>query len=176
MGIIALLIKCESRGPVFFSQHRFGFNDRVFRVLKFRTMYVDRCDATGARRTVRGDPRVTRIGGALRRLSLDELPQLLNVLKGDMSLVGPRPHATAMRAGEQLYADAVEAYSARHRVKPGITGWAQVHGCRGEVDTIEKARTRLDHDLFYIEHWSIWLDLRTLILTVPALMMPRNAY
>src|SRR5262249_48635142 len=102
--------------------------------------------------------------------------QLLNVLKGDMSLVGPRPHATAMRAGEQLYADAVEAYSARHRVKPGITGWAQVHGCRGEVDTIDKARARLDHDLFYIENWSIWLDLRTLILTVPALMMPRNAY
>jgi Undecaprenyl-phosphate glucose phosphotransferase len=176
MGIIAVLIKWDSPGPVLFKQERFGFNDSVFQVLKFRTMYVDRNDISGAQRTVRNDPRVTRVGRILRLRSLDELPQLLNVLRGEMSLVGPRPHATAMRAGNQRYSDAILAYSQRHRVKPGITGWAQVHGYRGEVDTMDKARARFEHDLYYIENWSILLDLKTLVLTVPALFVPRNAY
>jgi lipopolysaccharide/colanic/teichoic acid biosynthesis glycosyltransferase len=109
-------------------------------------------------------------------LSLDELPQLLNVLSGDMSLVGPRPHVMAMKAGDLLYFDAIEEYPQRHRVKPGITGWAQVSGCRGEIDTLEKARARVKHDLFYIENWSLGLDLKTLALTVSVLLSRRNAY
>jgi Undecaprenyl-phosphate glucose phosphotransferase len=176
MAIIGLLIKLESRGPVLFAQERFGFNNDVIRIYKFRTMYADLCDNSGARRTVRNDPRVTRVGRVLRRLSLDELPQLLNVLKGEMSIVGPRPHATAMKAGDRLYGEAVEDYYRRHCVKPGMTGWAQVNGLRGEVDTLEKGRARVEYDLFYIEHWSLWLDLKTLALTVPALLLRQNAY
>jgi Undecaprenyl-phosphate glucose phosphotransferase len=166
MAIVALLTKLSSPGPVFFVQERFGFNNGVIRVFKFRTMYVDRGDQSGAQRTVQNDPRVTRIGHILRLFSIDELPQLVNVLRGDMSLVGPRPHAIAMRAGNLLYGDAVEQYLYRHHVKPGITGWAQVNGLRGEVDTIEKARARVKHDLYYIEHWSPWLDLKILLKTV----------
>jgi Undecaprenyl-phosphate glucose phosphotransferase len=176
MLLIALLIKLESRGTVFFVQERFGFNNNVIRVLKFRTMYADRCDVGGARRTLRGDPRVTRVGRILRSLSLDELPQLFNVLKGDMSLVGPRPHPVPMTVGLRLYCDAVEKYAHRHRVKPGITGWAQVNGSRGEIDTIEKARARVEHDLAYIERWSPWLDLKILALTVTTLLRRHNAY
>ena len=176
MGLIALLIKLESRGPLFFVQERFGFNNNVIHVLKFRTMYTHCCDITGAQRTVQNDPRVTRVGRVLRSLSLDELPQLFNVLKGDMSLVGPRPHALPMMAGTRLYCDAVEKYAHRHRVKPGITGWAQINGYRGEVDTIEKARARVEYDLSYIEEWSLWLDLKILVLTVPTLLWRRNAY
>jgi Undecaprenyl-phosphate glucose phosphotransferase len=176
MAIIALLIKLDSRGPIFFVQERFGFNNSVIRVFKFRTMYTDCGDVSGAQRTVRNDPRVTSVGSVLRALSLDELPQLLNVLTGEMSLIGPRPHPITMRAGDRLYTDAVEEYAQRHRVKPGITGWAQINGCRGEIETIEKARARVDHDLYYIEHWSIWLDLKTLALTVPVLLSRRNAY
>jgi Undecaprenyl-phosphate glucose phosphotransferase len=176
MAIIALLIKFESRGPVLFVQERFGFNNAVIRVYKFRTMYADCGDISGAKRTVHNDPRVTRTGRILRWLSLDELPQLLNVLRGEMSLVGPRPHAIAMKAGDRLYHEAVDDYAHRHRVKPGITGWAQVNGCRGEIDTIEKARARVAFDLFYIEHWSLWLDLKTLILTMPVLLARQSAY
>jgi polysaccharide biosynthesis protein PslA len=166
----------ESRGPVLFVQDRFGFNNNVIRVLKFRTMFVDRGDVSGAQRTVRNDPRVTRVGRVLRWLSFDELPQLLNVLRGEMSLVGPRPHAIAMRAGDQLYFEAVEDYAQRHRIKPGITGWAQVNGCRGEIDTLAKARARVDHDLYYIENWSLWLDLKTAVLTVLVLLTRQDAY
>jgi exopolysaccharide biosynthesis polyprenyl glycosylphosphotransferase len=176
MALVALLIKLDSRGPVLFVQERFGFNNNVIRVLKFRTMYIDRGDATGAARTVRNDPRVTRIGRLLRALSLDELPQLINVVRGDMSLVGPRPHAITMRAGDRLYNDAVATYLNRHRVKPGITGWAQVNGLRGEVDSLEKARARVEHDLFYIEHWSVWLDIKILLKTAPRLFAQGNAY
>jgi Undecaprenyl-phosphate glucose phosphotransferase len=176
MMIIALLIKWDSHGPVFFVQERLGFNNKVIRVLKFRTMYVDCEDRSGAMRTVRKDPRVTRIGRVLRALSLDELPQLINVLRGDMSVVGPRRHATGMKAGDRPYPDAITQYLDRHRVRPGITGWAQVHGLRGEIDTLEKARARVEHDLYYIERWSLWLDLKTLALTVPAVISGRNAY
>jgi Undecaprenyl-phosphate glucose phosphotransferase len=176
MALIALLIKLDSRGPVLFAQERFGFNNNVIRVLKFRTMHTDRGDISGAQRTVQNDSRVTRVGRVLRALSLDELPQLFNVLRGDMSLIGPRPHAIAMKAGDHLYGDAIKEYVQRHRVKPGITGWAQVNGCRGEIDTVDKARARVEHDLFYIEHWSLWLDLRTLALTLRALVSRHNAY
>lgn len=174
--LIAVLIKLDSPGPVFFVQPRFGFNNNVIRVLKFRTMYQDRCDHSGALRTLQDDPRVTRIGRILRPLSLDELPQLINVFKGDMSIVGPRPHAVAMKAGDRLYHEAVEKYPHRHRVKPGITGWAQVNGFRGEVDTLEKARGRLDHDLYYIANWSVLLDLKILFMTVRLLISRTDAY
>jgi exopolysaccharide biosynthesis polyprenyl glycosylphosphotransferase len=176
MALIAILIKLDSRGPVFFVQKRFGFNNDVIRVFKFRTMYVDRGDPSGAQRTVQNDPRITRLGRFLRLLSLDELPQLINVLRGDMSLVGPRPHAIAMKAGNCLYSQAVEQYFHRHRVKPGITGWAQVHGLRGEVNTLEKAHARVACDLYYIDHWSPWLDLKTLAKTVTILASRDNAY
>jgi Undecaprenyl-phosphate glucose phosphotransferase len=176
MLIIALLIKLDSPGPVLFVQERFGFNNNVIRVLKYRSMYVDRGDLSGAQRTVKNDSRATRIGRILRALSLDELPQLLNVLRGEMSLIGPRAHAVTMKAGDQLYPDAIAEYAQRHRVKPGITGWAQVNGYRGEVDTIEKARRRVEHDLFYIENWSIWLDLKIAALTVLTVLSRQNAY
>ncbi|HWK43187.1 MAG TPA: undecaprenyl-phosphate glucose phosphotransferase [Stellaceae bacterium] len=176
MLMIALLIKLDSRGPVFFKQERFGFNNDVIRVFKFRTMYTDRGDITGAQRTVRNDPRVTRIGRYLRMLSLDELPQLINVMRGDMSLVGPRPHAITMRAGDRLYHDAVDEYFARHRVRPGLTGWAQVNGLRGETDTIEKARRRVEYDLYYIDNWSLWLDVKIVLMTFKVFVGQENAY
>src|ERR1051326_5009149 len=132
MGVIALLIKLDSRGPVFFVQRRFGYKNSVINVLKFRTMYVDRGDPSGAQRTVPNDPRVTRLGRLLRLFSLDELPQLINVVRGDMSLKGPQPHAIAMKVGDRPYGE-VEHYDLRHNVKPGMTGLAQVNGCRGEV-------------------------------------------
>jgi Undecaprenyl-phosphate glucose phosphotransferase len=176
MLIIALLIKLDSPGPVLFVQERFGFNNNVIRVLKFRSMYVDRGDLSGAQRTVKNDPRTTRVGRILRLLSLDELPQLLNVLRGEMSLIGPRAHAVTMKAGDRLYPEAIDEYVQRHRVKPGITGWAQVNGYRGEVDTIEKARGRVEHDLFYIENWSIWLDLKIAAMTFLTVLSRENAY
>jgi Undecaprenyl-phosphate glucose phosphotransferase len=176
MVLIAILIKLDSRGPILFVQRRFGFNNEVIRVLKFRTMHPGRADPSGAQRTIRDDPRVTRSGRLLRRLSLDELPQLINVVRGDMSLVGPRPHAIAMKTGDRLYCEAVEQYAHRHRVKPGITGWAQVNGFRGEVDTLEKARARVAHDLYYIEHWSPSLDLKILVKTMRALVFCDQAY
>ena len=162
---IPLAIKLESRGPVLFRQWRFGQGSRRMRIYKFRTMRADLGDATGAERTLARDPRVTRVGRLLRRLSLDELPQLLNVIRGDMSLVGPRPHATHMKVEGVYYFDAVEAYRLRHRVLPGITGWAQVNGSRGEIDTLDKARRRVALDLWYIANWSplldVWIILRT---------------
>jgi Undecaprenyl-phosphate glucose phosphotransferase len=176
MLIIAVAIRCDSRGPALFVQERFGFNNRVIRVLKFRTMFLEQCDPAGTRRTVPDDPRVTRIGRQLRKWSFDELPQLLNVLKGEMSLVGPRPHALTMKAGEHLYYEVVQEYFARHRVKPGITGWAQIRGLRGEIDTIEKAKLRVSHDLDYIEHWSLWWDIVIIARTVRMMLTRENAY
>jgi Undecaprenyl-phosphate glucose phosphotransferase len=175
-AIAALAVKIDSRGPAFFVQRRFGFNNNVIRVIKFRTMHVQRCDESGAQRTIRSDPRVTRVGRILRWLSLDELPQLVNVLRGDMSLVGPRPHAIAMKVGDRLYCEAVELYLHRHRVKPGITGLAQVNGLRGEVDTLDKARARVAQDLYYIEHWSLWLDLKILFKTGGVLASREHSY
>lgn len=175
MLLIAALIKLDSRGPVLFVQERFGLNNVMIRVLKFRTMHLSCSDPSGQRRTVKNDPRVTRIGRILRKLSLDELPQLINVIRGDMSLVGPRPHAVAMMAGNQFYHEAVEEYPRRHRVKPGITGWAQVNGSRGEVDTLAKARTRVHLDLHYIDHWSLWLDVKILFKTA-VFVISKSAY
>jgi Undecaprenyl-phosphate glucose phosphotransferase len=176
MAIIAALIKLDSKGPIFFIQDRFGFNNQVIRVVKFRTMHASQGDATGAIRTVRNDPRLTRVGRVLRMFSLDELPQLINVVAGQMSLVGPRPHAITMRAGSQLYHEAVHEYLHRHRVKPGITGWSQVNGLRGEIDTIEKAQARVRFDLQYIEDWSIWMDLKILLMSFRVIISRENAY
>jgi Undecaprenyl-phosphate glucose phosphotransferase len=176
MATIALLIRLDSPGPIFFVQQRFGFGNRAIRILKFRTMYADKGDASGGQRTLRNDPRVTRVGRLLRLLSLDELPQLINVLRGEMSLVGPRPHAITMKAGDQFYYNAIKQYLGRHRVKPGITGWAQIHGQRGEIDNLEKAQLRVVYDLEYIERWSIWLDLKILFMTFRILLSRENAY
>jgi Undecaprenyl-phosphate glucose phosphotransferase len=176
MGLIALAIRLDSKGPALFVQERFGFNNDTIRVFKFRTMRYETIDPTGAARTKPDDTRVTRVGRVLRRLSLDELPQLFNVFTGDMSLVGPRPHVMAMKAGERLYHEAVGDYFHRHRVRPGMTGWAQVHGLRGEIDTPEKAQARVAYDLWYIDHWSIWLDLKVLLMTVRVILSGQNAY
>ncbi len=166
LALAALAIRLESPGPVLFRQWRFGLGSRPILVFKFRTMRTDLCDATGAQRTTATDPRVTRVGRFLRRTSIDELPQLINVLRGDMSLVGPRPHPLHMRVGGAYYFEAVERYRARHMVKPGITGWAQINGSRGEVDTLEKARARVALDLCYMANWSFGLDLKILLRTV----------
>ena len=174
--LTCLAIRLESKGPILFRQKRFGFNNNEISVLKFRSMYIDRQDSSGAERTQKNDPRVTRVGRVIRRTSIDELPQLFNVLKGDMSLVGPRPHATMMRVGDKYYFDAVKGYTARHRVKPGITGLAQVRGLRGEIATTERARKRVEYDVYYIENWSPLLDIRIMIETVLKLVWDKNAY
>jgi Undecaprenyl-phosphate glucose phosphotransferase len=176
LTIIAAAIKLDSPGPVLFRQTRVGFNGRSFMALKFRTMYVEAADLEGRRQAVRNDPRVTRVGAWLRKTSLDELPQLVNVLRGEMSLVGPRPHAPGTTVEGRAFHDAVSRYGARHRVKPGITGWAQVNGWRGETDLTVKLEERLRHDLYYIDHWTIWLDLMILMRTLLIPFRHRNAY
>jgi Undecaprenyl-phosphate glucose phosphotransferase len=160
--VVAMAIKMDSSGPVLFQQRRGGFNGRKFSILKFRTMTVME-DGGMVRQAEANDRRVTRVGRVLRRLSIDELPQFANVLKGDMSLVGPRPHAIAH---DDIYASLIGRYLARHNVKPGITGWAQVNGCRGETAEVEQMRRRIACDLDYIRRWSLWLDLRILMKTV----------
>ncbi len=174
--ITAIAIKIESRGDILFKQRRYGFNNREIFVYKFRSMYSDRGDADGAVRTVKHDDRVTRVGRIIRRLSIDEIPQIINVFRGEMSIVGPRPHATQMRVEDEFYFDAVRGYMARHRVKPGITGWAQVRGLRGEIQTLERAKKRVEYDKYYIDNWSILLDLRIILLTVFIVIWDRDAY
>lgn len=176
MLITALLVKFSSPGPIFFVQPRIGFNNELIHVLKFRTMYADKSDLKAEQTTTANDPRVTPVGRWLRRLSLDELPQLLNVIRGDMSLVGPRPHATHMKVGDRYYQDAVRGYAGRHRVKPGITGLAQVKGVRGEIRTIERAKLRVEYDKKYIENWSVWMDLGILLATFRAVLADADAY
>lgn len=176
MLAIAACIKLDSPGPVLFRQKRYGFNNTLIDVFKFRTMRADVTDRNAERLTTRNDPRVTRVGAFLRRTSLDELPQFLNVLRGEMSVVGPRPHATAAKAGGLLYPEAVRDYHARHRVKPGITGWAQVNGWRGETETVEQIVKRVEHDLYYIDHWSVGLDLWIVARTILGGFVGRNAY
>jgi polysaccharide biosynthesis protein PslA len=173
---VAVLIKLDSPGPVFFRQPRIGFNNRTFRIYKFRTMYHHMADLLADCQTTRGDARITRLGKWLRRFSIDELPQLLNVLQGDMSLVGPRPHAPNTKAAGTLFEAAVPGYAARHRVKPGITGWAQVNGWRGETQTTEQIRKRVELDLQYIQNWSLGLDVKILILTVLREFVSPNAF
>jgi polysaccharide biosynthesis protein PslA len=174
--VVAIAIKLDSPGPVFFRQPREGFNDRSFRVWKFRSMHQDDCEVDAIEQAKKTDARVTRVGAFLRRSSIDELPQLFNVIAGDMSLVGPRPHAPSTKAGQRLFRDAVSTYAARHRVKPGITGWAQVRGWRGPTDTEEKLVGRLDHDLYYIENWSLAFDMLILARTVVAVLSSKNAH
>jgi Undecaprenyl-phosphate glucose phosphotransferase len=173
---IAAAVRLSSPGPILFRQTRYGFNRAPIDVLKFRTMRLEACDhdtATGLAQACRRDPRVTRLGRFLRRTSLDELPQLLNVLRGEMSLVGPRPHAVAH---DVHYGRLLRDYAARHRVKPGITGWAQINGLRGETETVEKMAARVAHDLWYIEHWSPALDLWILLRTLAVPFRDGNAY
>ncbi len=177
MALIALAIKLDSRGPVLFKQKRYGFNNDLIEVYKFRSMYVEQSDAAANKLVTKNDPRVTRVGRFIRKASLDELPQLFNVVfKGNLSLVGPRPHAVNAKAEARLYDEAVDGYFARHRVKPGITGWAQINGWRGETDTHEKIQKRVEHDLYYIENWSVLFDLSILARTPFALLKTENAY
>ena len=172
----AIAVKLDSKGPAQFRQKRLGFNNEVIEVYKFRSMYVDQNDAAASRLVTKGDPRVTRVGRFIRKASLDELPQFFNVLKGDLSLVGPRPHAAAAKAQDRLYHEVVDGYFARHRVKPGVTGWAQINGWRGETDNDVKIQMRTEFDLAYIENWSLWFDLKILFLTPVRLMNTENAY
>jgi Undecaprenyl-phosphate glucose phosphotransferase len=173
LAMVAILIKLDSKGPVLFRQKRHGFNNEPIEVLKFRTMTTcdDACHKF--RQAVRGDSRVTRVGRFLRRTNIDELPQLINVLKGEMSMVGPRPHAVAHN---EMFLHQISGMSRRHNVKPGITGWAQVNGLRGETDTVEKMRKRVEYDLYYIVNWSFIFDLKILIATIFSTAAYRNAY
>jgi Undecaprenyl-phosphate glucose phosphotransferase len=175
-AVIAVAIKLDSPGPILFRQKRVGFHDTTFRVWKFRTMYHNMEDQGSVRQTTRGDPRVTRVGRFLRKSSLDELPQLFNVLRGDMSVVGPRPHALNMTAAGVPLHEALEEYASRHRIKPGITGWAQVKGCRGEIDSEDKLRRRINLDSFYIENWSLALDAWIMIRTSALVVFGGEAY
>ncbi len=160
-----------------FRQKRYGFNNELIEVFKFRSMYIDQADENAQKLVTKNDPRVTRVGRFIRKTSLDELPQLFNVVfKGNLSLVGPRPHALHAKAEDRLYDQVVDGYFARHKVKPGITGWAQVNGWRGETDTSEKIQRRVEHDLYYIENWSVFFDLYILALTPFALFKSENAY
>ncbi len=177
MVAIAVAIKLESKGPVLFRQKRHGFNNELVEIYKFRSMYTDMSDARATKLVTRDDPRVTRVGRFIRKTSIDELPQLFNVLRGELSIVGPRPHALEAKAANQLYYEAVEGYFARHRVKPGMTGWAQINGWRGETDTIDKIMQRVHHDLYYIENWSLLLDLYIVVMTPVSLFSrSENAY
>ncbi len=177
MLLTALAVKLDSRGPVLFRQKRYGFNNEMIEVFKFRSMYAGQLDPTAKTLVQRNDPRVTRVGRFIRKTSLDELPQLFNVVfKGNLSLVGPRPHAVHAKAADRLYDEVVDGYFARHRVRPGMTGWAQVNGWRGETDTPEKLQRRVEHDLYYIENWSMLFDLYILSITPFALIKSENAY
>jgi Undecaprenyl-phosphate glucose phosphotransferase len=170
--IIAIAIKLDSPGHALFRQTRRGFNSRKFKIFKFRTM-TDLEDDTTIRQAVRGDRRVTGIGAWLRRTSIDELPQLFNVVKGDMSLVGPRPHAAAH---DDYYAEQISHYALRHHMKPGITGWAQIRGYRGETPTVQSMKERVEHDIWYIDNWSVTLDVQIILLTALEVIRGRNAY
>ncbi len=177
MGLIALAIKLDSPGPVIFRQRRHAFNNSEFDIYKFRTMrFHEEVSGASLQQTTRLDRRVTRVGRYLRSTSLDELPQLFNVLKGDMSLVGPRPHAVIMRTADRLGSEISSKYAHRHRVKPGITGWSQVNGARGATTTAAQLRRRVALDLMYIDGWSLWLDLKILALTFRAVLRKTNAY
>ena len=172
----AVAIKLESKGPVIFKQKRHGFNNEEIDVYKFRSMYVDKSDPTAKQPVTKNDPRVTKVGRFIRKTSIDELPQFFNALIGNLSLVGPRPHAVAAQSHDMLFNEVVDGYFARHRVKPGVTGWAQINGWRGEVDSSEKIQRRTEYDLYYIENWSLLFDLKILFLTPIRLLNSENAY
>lgn len=170
--LTAIAIRLDGNGPVFFLQNRKGFNGRQFVMFKFRTMTVQENGEVVTQAT-RNDPRVTKIGRLLRAASIDELPQLLNVLRGDMSLIGPRPHALAH---DNQFEQLLEAYAFRHHVKPGMTGWAQVNGLRGATPSVELIARRVEMDLWYINNWSLWLDVQILVKTFFEVIRERNAY
>jgi Undecaprenyl-phosphate glucose phosphotransferase len=177
MALVALLIKLDSPGPVFFKQRRHGFNNENIEVFKFRSLYADQTDQDARRSVTKDDPRVTRIGRFIRKTSIDELPQLFNVVfEGNLSLVGPRPHAVNQKLEDRQFDEAVDGYFARHRVKPGITGWAQINGWRGEITSPDKIKGRVEHDLYYIENWSLLFDLYILMKTPLSLLRGENAY
>ena len=173
LALVALAIRVDSKGPILFRQKRFGYNNQVFEIYKFRSMYHNRAPEEKTPQATRNDPRITRVGGFIRRTSLDELPQLINVVQGTMSLVGPRPHS--VEHNEQ-YSALIRGYFARHRVKPGITGWAQINGLRGETDTLEKMQARVQYDTYYAENWSLMLDMQILVKTVFVGFLSENAY
>ncbi|WP_210527300.1 exopolysaccharide biosynthesis polyprenyl glycosylphosphotransferase [Rubellimicrobium arenae] len=177
MAMTAVAILCDSPGPILFRQVRHGYNNRPITIWKFRSMYVADCDPEARTIVTQGDPRVTRVGRFIRKTSIDELPQLFNVLRGDLSLVGPRPHALKAHSSRQEPFEAiVEGYAARHRVRPGITGWAQISGWRGEIDDPEALRRRVEHDLYYIENWSLRMDFYVLLMTPIRIMNTSKAY
>jgi exopolysaccharide biosynthesis polyprenyl glycosylphosphotransferase len=176
MGFIALAIWIDSPGPILFKQKRHGYRHREIDVYKFRTMRVEKLDYGCAQQTKRGDPRITRVGRFLRKSSLDELPQLLNVVRGEMSLVGPRPHAVNMRTAEKLSHDIVPTYAHRHCVKPGITGWAQINGHRGALEVEEQLVNRVNYDMDYIRRWSVGLDIAILFKTIFHVIDTKNAF
>jgi lipopolysaccharide/colanic/teichoic acid biosynthesis glycosyltransferase len=173
--VVALIIKATSPGPVFFTQYRYGYRNRYFKIYKFRSMRSDAGDKRGIQQTVAGDARITPIGRVLRKTSLDEIPQLINVLKGDMSLVGPRPHVPGMLAADRLYEDLVPYYFQRHSARPGITGLAQISGCRGSTVEAPRAISRIDYDLDYIEKWSLRMDIMIIAQTVRREFLSGNA-
>jgi undecaprenyl-phosphate galactose phosphotransferase/putative colanic acid biosynthesis UDP-glucose lipid carrier transferase len=162
MAIAAVCIKLDSAGPVIFTQTRIGFNNRAFRIYKFRTLRTLE-DGPILKQVTQDDPRMTRCGRFLRQFSIDEMPQLLNVLRGEMSLVGPRPHAVAHNS---QYASSIVNYAFRHHVKPGLTGWAQIHGLRGETRTLAMMQRRIDFDMWYVNNWSLWLDIKITMRTI----------
>lgn len=177
MLLVALAVKLDSKGPVLFKQKRFGFNNELIEIYKFRSLFHESADGNADKLVTKNDDRVTRVGRFIRKTSLDELPQLYNALKGELSMVGPRPHAVMAKAADELYTEVVDSYFARHKVKPGITGWAQINGWRGETDTPEKIHRRVEHDLYYIENWSLWLDIYILMMTPLSLInSSNNAY
>ena len=172
MLVIAMAVKLSSKGPILFKQRRYGLNGEIIQVLKFRTM-TTQDDGAVVVQASKNDPRITPLGKFLRRTSLDELPQFVNVLQGTMSIVGPRPHAISHN---EQYRQLIQGYMLRHKVKPGITGWAQVNGLRGETETVDKMKARVDYDLYYINNWSIWLDLKIIFLTVLNGFTGKTAY
>jgi lipopolysaccharide/colanic/teichoic acid biosynthesis glycosyltransferase len=174
LTFIAIVIKIESPGPVFFCQNRFGLCGKIFRIYKFRTMFAKDTDYNCLKQTQHKDSRVTRFGGFLRSHSLDELPQLLNVLTGDMSLVGPRPHAVGMIVEGNMLTD-LDNWEKRYAAKPGLTGWAQINGSRGALNTIESAYLRLNLDLIYIKQWSFWHDMQIILRTIKVCIKDRKA-
>ena len=173
---IAVAIKVTSPGPVLFFQYRYGYRNRRFKIYKFRSMRMDAGDARGVKQTVQGDSRVTSVGKVLRKTSLDEIPQLINVIKGDMSLVGPRPHVPGMLAADRLYEDLVPYYFQRHTARPGITGLAQVSGCRGSTVESGRAISRIDYDLVYIEKWSLRMDILIIVRTIRREFLSGNGF
>lgn len=174
--VVPVLIWLEDPGPIFFSQERFGLDGRMFKCLKFRSMYIRRSGSNEIVLTEHNDPRVTRIGYFLRRTSLDEIPQFFNVMKGEMSVVGPRPHPPGAKAGGKTYEEVVDRFMERYSVRPGITGWAQVNGLRGNTFTEDHIRQRFDYDMYYIKNWSLWFDFKIIIQTLLFGFTGKNAF